>query len=214
MHSATSLWTSRGFHQSDELPNLRRTTVLHEPVDAPRHIPLEESLLGPWPYPTETLHVELPSPRPAHPGTPAHSPTRSRSESCPKPRGSKCKEQPHDAPSQSHMPRLTDPAWHANVCLLLHWRVEECDSDVVDTQDASSSRRSCRHSVDQHSRHFQQCRHRVIVVSFLFGCSYLPSDQTFSCFLASVVVQPLCTDELLPDSLTLRNLVEDIYTFV
>ena len=35
--------------------------------------------------------------------------------------------------SQQSMPQLTDSAWHANVNILLHWRVEECDSDVVDT---------------------------------------------------------------------------------
>ena len=43
---------------------------------------------------------------------------------------------------QGHMPRLGDSAWQANKYILFHWRVEECDSDVVDTQDTLARLRS------------------------------------------------------------------------
>ena len=36
------------------------------------------------------------------------------------------------------------------------------------------------------------------------------ATERYRSFIASVFVQPLCTDELPPDSLTLRNLVEDM----
>ena len=114
------------------------------------------------------------------------------------------------SPQQNHKPPLTDSTWHANVSLIIHWRVEECDLDVVDTQNASSSLRSSRRSGDQHSCHFQRWRYRVIVVSLPFLCSDLHGDQTSSCLLASVVLHPLCTDELLSSCFTLKNLVEDM----
>ena len=107
------------------------------------------------------------------------------------------------------MPWFTDHTWHAKK-LFLSWRVVECDSDVVYTQDAWSRLRSSGCSGDQHSCHFRRWRHRVVTVAFLLECCNFHGDLSFSNFLASVVVQPLCTDELLPDGLTLRNFVEDV----
>ena len=82
--------------------------------------------------------------------------------------------------------------------MFFHWRVEECDTSVVDTQDSLASLRSSRRSSDEHSCHIQRRRHRVIVVTVLFERSNLHSNQTFSRFLAFVVVQPLCADGLAP----------------
>ena len=100
------------------------------------------------------------------------------------------------------MPWFTDPTWHADVYLLLHWQVEEFNSDVGVVDPVGSG--------GQHSCHFPRWRHRVVIVAFHLECCEVHGDQTFSCFLASVVVQLLCTDELLPDSLTLKNLVGDM----
>ena len=96
------------------------------------------------------------------------------------------------------MRRLTDSAWRTNMKILLHWRV-------------GSMRLGCRgypRRVVEPSIQSPLWRPAFVqrsAAASLRDCSDLHGDQTFSCFLASVVVQPLCTVELLPDSLTLRN---------
>ena len=96
--------------------------------------------------------------------------------------------------------------------LFLHWRVEEYDSDVVDTAPKTRRRAFDPDAALETSIRATFSSGVIVCWSSRFPLdgSDLHGDQTFSCFLASVVVQPLCADELLPDSIAVRNHVEDM----
>ena len=79
---------------------------------------------------------------------------------------------------QLYAPGCWLPRWRVNVNLFLNWRVEECDSDVVNSQHSVETSIH-RHSGDQFPCHVQRWRHRVIVVALplLHGWTFSRHSQ-------------------------------------